>query len=430
MKRITAILIALVFVLGSAASALASDARVLSALDTLEAAVIKDHGDTAALCESVGEPVSDWLAFTAGRLGEEGCGAYAEAAKKYFDGAKDEMTLPDIQRLSLACAACGGDIEKNGMLAAMLDKLSERELSDVMINQLIFSLHVLDCGLYEIPKEYTITRGDIIREILSRQTECGALYMMSENTPETDITAMAVSALSVYACGDREIGESVDEMVGYLSTQVNGDGTVTNWGAPSCETTAQTIVALCSLGIDPEKDERFSKDGKTLIDGLLSYERSDGCFAHTSDAEFSNDYATAQAYYALVSYARLQNGMRALFDMRSDDTLDISDTAKLKPGDMRYAKGASASFAPDEAASGEGAHIGSPVEPKSGESLSNASGDFTPLESPKQEQTAQVSYSKKGTAGEAAVLIAIGVCAAGVLILDRKVLRKRRLQGK
>ena len=57
-------------------------------------------------------------------------------------------------------------------------------------------------------------------------------------------------------------------------------GDFASWGTENVESTDQVVVALCCLGIDPLKDERFIKNGKTLLDGILKYRMSDGGFVH------------------------------------------------------------------------------------------------------------------------------------------------------
>lgn len=99
---------------------------------------------------------------------------------------------------------------------------------------------------------------------------------------------------------------------------LNGNAGFSSWNTNNAESISQVIVALCSLGIDPAKDGRFiTSDGKTLLDGLLLFRLPDGGFCHVLNGGW-NSMANDQAAYALVSYWRLENGMRALYDMRGD----------------------------------------------------------------------------------------------------------------
>ena len=52
------------------------------------------------------------------------------------------------------------------------------------------------------------------------------------------------------------------------------DGTITS------ESISQVLVALTALGIDPNTDERFVKNGFSAVDALLDYAVDGGGFEH------------------------------------------------------------------------------------------------------------------------------------------------------
>lgn len=64
---------------------------------------------------------------------------------------------------------------------------------------------------------------------------------------------MAVQALAPYYKTDDAVRAAVDKALDYLLTQQFDDGSFgyTAWGSKSGESTAQVILALCALGIDP-----------------------------------------------------------------------------------------------------------------------------------------------------------------------------------
>lgn len=66
------------------------------------------------------------------------------------------------------------------------------------------------------------------------------------------------------------------------------------------------------LGIDYDSPE-FTKNGKTVLDDILSY-RKDGGFSHTKSGEI-NQMATEQAFYSLVALDRYKNGKTDLYTM-------------------------------------------------------------------------------------------------------------------
>lgn len=87
------------------------------------------------------------------------------------------------------------------------------------------------------------------------------------------------------------------------------------------------IVGLTALGIDPTKDDRFIRNGKSVLDALLTYyDENSGGFRHvnTSTAGYKpevNSMATEQGYYTLVAYDRLLDGKRSLYDMTDGKTI-------------------------------------------------------------------------------------------------------------
>ncbi len=305
-----------------------------------DAAIIIDD----KLLENIGVNVYDWYAFCAGRLGKE------DRFEEYLSGAdefvknNDEINTIDYERLALVSAACGEDISDNGLLdKAVFEGFSSDNLSEKIVNHLIFALLVLDSDFYEIPNSANITRNALITEILGRRLDSGAVYMMNKTTPETDLTAMMITAFFPYMNSSEEflytdingieqkttVREAVEKGLNYLSSAQSENGAMINWGKPSCETTAQTIVALCTLGIDIETDERFIKNGNTLMDGLMSYKLESGGFAHSFEGLGKADgYASTQGMYAVISYLRSKNGYRNLFDMREEQDTDLYDNTK------------------------------------------------------------------------------------------------------
>ena len=76
------------------------------------------------------------------------------------------------------------------------------------------------------------------------------------------------------------IREVVRRALAWLSDQQTAEGDFISWDATNLESTAQVIIALCSLGVDPATDARFVKNGISAVDGLLRYRLDDGTFRH------------------------------------------------------------------------------------------------------------------------------------------------------
>lgn len=193
------------------------------------------------------------------------------------------------------------------------------------INGPIWALRALDAGNYDIPEvsgiENVTTRQKLINYILSNQLDDGGwnlYYSESDDTAENakqkaqlngdpDLTGMAMTALAPYR-SQTKVKAALDKAVKCLSSMQNSDGGYTAWGASSSESIAQAICGLTSVGINPNTDSRFKKNGKSLVDALLSfYDEKTGGFRHVNTASGGyepvvNQMATEQAYYALAAY--------------------------------------------------------------------------------------------------------------------------------
>ncbi|MCI6276571.1 MAG: hypothetical protein MR639_07520 [Clostridium sp.] len=306
----------------------------------------------------VGTTPGDWFPIGIGRYG------YADDYDAYIKAITANVTeryksknklhaakATEWHRISLAVLAMGGDptnigqdpdgspinLIKDGTYDRV-DRNGRPILGKQGINGLIWGLISVDAKNYEIPDGSAYTRDDIISQILSKQCPDGGFALYGA-VSDPDISAMAVQSLAPYYYDNdktyaayngenKTVKQVVDETLAVLSKQQSEDGDFFSWGTQNVESTDQVVVALCSLGIDPEKDERFIKNGHTLIDGIMKYRNpADGGFFHsyTYDPENpsalpdkSNSMATEQTLYTLVSYWRLRNNMRNLYDYRAE----------------------------------------------------------------------------------------------------------------
>ncbi|MCI6854021.1 MAG: fibronectin type III domain-containing protein [Firmicutes bacterium] len=193
------------------------------------------------------------------------------------------------------------------------------------INGPIWALRALDAGNYQIPKvsgiENVTTRQKLVNYILSYQLDDGGwnlYYSESDDKAENakqkaqlkgdpDLTGMAMTALAPYR-SQTKVKAALDKAAACLSAMQNAEGGYTAWGASSSESISQAICGLTSVGISPNTDSRFKKNGKSLIDSLLSfYDEKTGGFRHVNTASGGyepvvNQMATEQAYYALAAY--------------------------------------------------------------------------------------------------------------------------------
>ncbi len=118
----------------------------------------------------------------------------------------------------------------------------------------------------------------------------------------SDYVAMAVEALSFYR-GREDVDSFIEDSLTFFSETQNEDGSMIN-----CEATAECIICLVQLGIDPLTDERFIKNGKNLGDGLLTFYLGDGTFFHDADNPNGSEIPTEKALLGLDTLLLSQKG--------------------------------------------------------------------------------------------------------------------------
>lgn len=255
--------------------------------------------------------------------------AYLKAAKayiekKYNDAGKLHNYKPtENERLALALTAVGQDpVNFYGydLLKALEDTTWTTSQGN---NASAFALLAYRAA------GYSASNTDaLIQSLLNNQNANGGWAITTGNS-DSDTTAMAIQALAPYY-GRSAIKTAVDKALSLLSGYVNYAGQISPSGyTPSAENTAQVIVALTELGIDPVEDIRFVRNGKTLLDGLASfYVEGTGGFSHEENGSY-NQMTTEQAFYALVSWYRLRSGKTSLYDM-SDVPRDMDAVANVE----------------------------------------------------------------------------------------------------
>lgn len=174
----------------------------------------------------------------------------------------------------------------------------------------VYGLHLLNNG-YE---SSNIDVSSAVDTVLSLQLADGG-WALYGDVSDVDVTANVLQALAPHAAS---YVTEVERAVTLLSERQSENGDFSSYGVYNPESTAQVVIALASLGIDPLADERFVKNGNTLLDGMLRYQLSDGTYSHTLDGAF-NAMATVQVYHALTACQRQQNGSGSLFRLEQSD---------------------------------------------------------------------------------------------------------------
>ncbi len=275
----------------------------------------------------VGSTGGEWIVIGLARSGRQVPDGYYDAVLQFVkEEINDKEQLHRVKstenaRIILALTALGMDVtnvDGHNLLRGLTDM---DYVTKQGINGPVLALIAFDSADYEIPAapEGTdqVTREKLIEYILSRQLEDGGWALVG-STADSDITGMTIQSLARY-CDDEhpKVKAAVEAAVVCLSRIQKADGGFSG-GTGNAESCAQVIVALTALGIDPDRDARFIKNGYSALDGLLAFAVDGGGFKHIANSNI-NGMATEQGYLALVAYHRFVNGKTSLYDMSDAD---------------------------------------------------------------------------------------------------------------
>lgn len=273
---------------------------------------------------------SEWYILGLARSGRKVSDDYYKAIEKYVsenideNGRLDEKRATDNAKLVLVLSALGRDVTDVGghdLLQALsdMDYVTQQGLSGA-----IYALLAFDCRGYGIPaadkNAVQTSREGLVKYILDKQLKDGG-WAYSGDKAEPDMTAMALQALAAYYKTDAKVKDAADKAVTCLSKLQNTTGGYDSYGSVNSESAAQVITALTALGIDPDNDARFVKNGVSVLDSLCGFYVDGGGFRHVSDGKL-DPTATAQGYYALAAYYRFADSQTALYDMTDLNTVE------------------------------------------------------------------------------------------------------------
>ncbi|WP_165279979.1 S-layer homology domain-containing protein [Paenibacillus protaetiae] len=298
-----------------------------------QTAAFLQHSVTNPVVASVG---GEWTVLGLSRSGiPVPAGYYAKYEANLVNTVKEKggklhnVKYTEYDRVILALTALGGNIHNVAGYDLSAPLADFETVIKQGINGPIFALLALDSGHYDIPvvngvKTQT-TRELLMDFMLNREIAGGGWSLDGAATvPDPDVTAMAVQSLTPYYNSDVKVKQAVDLAIAWLSAAQDENGEFASGGSINSESTAQVVVALAGLGIDPGKDARFIKNGHSAISVLLSYAAGSGGFYHIKPGQSGNGgaepgmvdlMATDQAMYALVAYDRYLNGLNRLYDM-------------------------------------------------------------------------------------------------------------------
>ncbi|MFQ9514963.1 MAG: DUF4430 domain-containing protein [Eubacterium sp.] len=265
----------------------------------------------------------EWALYALVRAGEsltqKQIDDYYSSVMSEIEKWNSSTKLTDIERTSLTMSLLGKDItDLDGVNLA--EMIYNRWSLGNGSNELIYALLALDAKNTEIPENALWTREALIEKLLTYQTDDGGFGLTDNNSAGIDTTAMALQALAKYENTNDNVKAAISKALDYL--KVNCD-VECDFG--SAEATAQVLLALTSLGINPASANGLGTAYKNTVIALMGYYSEDPAgFAHTK-GDAVNSMATIQCLQALTAYAN--------YLAKEDSYWNLVNVPALQPGD-------------------------------------------------------------------------------------------------
>lgn len=274
-----------------------------------------------------GNSACDWTAFSFALSGTaDDYSAYAKGLENYVteclrnDGSLGEAKATEYHRIAITARALGYDPRAFGCmpdgssadLIALGTYAYSGELGEQGLNGYIFALLALDCDNYAVPNNARYTRERIIDYILSSEEAEGG-FGLEKGDFDVDITAMALQALAPYK-DEKKVSVAIERAISRLSSSMTASCAFVSSGSETLESTAQVIIALCSLGIDPETDALFTRGGMNPVKAMELFRLPNGGFSH----EFNSDgsvISCEQALRAYIALYKFKNNLGGLYNL-------------------------------------------------------------------------------------------------------------------
>lgn len=249
----------------------------------------------------------------------------------------------DYERITLALSALGINAAEYGEIGtdltaaykAFTDPSARTEENQNLMAD-IFALLALNAKPYDsvFDDDGVDARDAYKNRILAEvKNDGGWNHAAGSTKSDVDTTAMAIQALAPYYA-ESAVKEKVDAALTWLKGQRDPyTGGYGNKGRVNTETTAQVVVALCALEIDPADADWTMGDEEenlNLLSALTTWynatSETEGWFGHDSNS--FDQMATEQAAYALVAWKRFTENSHSLYDMQ--DAFGKSSDASLR----------------------------------------------------------------------------------------------------
>ena len=280
--------------------------------------VSAQHFIDNGLCGSAGVSAEFYI-IALSQQGSYNFSSYETSLTNYLN-THEIRSATTREKYALALIAAGSN-------SAYITKTADEAIGDLGLMSLVFGLHILNNGY----KSKLYTTDGLINTILGYQLSDGGWAVIGDRG-DVDVTAMTIQSLAPYYYTNSNIRSAVDRGLKLLSDAQQSNGGFYGMGTENCESAAQVLTALSDLGIDPNTDSRFIKNGCSVIDAIMGFCNADGSFCHVAGGGAS-ETATMEAFYAITAYIRYCRGKGSLYvlDNRHPSTVDSADDPAEDP---------------------------------------------------------------------------------------------------
>ena len=272
---------------------------------------------------------NEWTIFTilrcGGTISEENKTAYLNNLKDDLDAdgqlsSNNQGQPTDYARVILTLGMLGEDPADFRGYNLVETLYNWNNLNNLTINQISWTLLALDSKQYDIPKDAKWSRETLINLLVSKQNEDGGFASWG-STSDVDMTAMVLQTLVPYNDASHAAVQPVFEGgIRYLQSQINEDAGFESWGNENACSTAQVLILLPMLGMDPAASNGFVKAQKNMITNLEGYrDETGGGFFWQKGSPYSKDGSTYQVVLALESCRRFASNENSVYDLTESD---------------------------------------------------------------------------------------------------------------
>lgn len=260
----------------------------------------------------------DWTIFALSKSGVKAYPEYKSYINSVVENTIDTLYPSDLARITLAVTAYGLNANSIGGHDLIKALNSVDYKTQTYLSSLIYPLIALNFS--DDFKISETAEKDIIDTLLAAQlTDGGFPYSTVDSgwgiSADLDTTSMAVQALAKYYSTNAAVKSAIDNAILYIKTQQFSDGSFgyMSYNSKSGESTAQVIIALTMLGIDPVGSEYSTENGNPISALSQFVDENTG-----AGLDYAATPSTLTSYQLLMGYnasLRFSNNSNNIYTM-------------------------------------------------------------------------------------------------------------------